>query len=126
MAAASKAKGLAAITDVAMRRLFAPEFQAAHPELMRDRREAFLRTDSGVLQAACAQLAELDLRPELPKVKTPVLVLVGEHDEATPPPMSHELAALLPNARLKVLEGCAHVPQLQAPRAFLDAIADFL
>jgi 3-oxoadipate enol-lactonase len=56
----------------------------------------------------------------------PVLVLVGEHDEATPPPMSHELAALLPNARLKVLEGCAHVPQLQAPRAFLDAIADFL
>jgi 3-oxoadipate enol-lactonase len=126
MAAASKAKGLAAITDVAMRRLFAPEFQAAHPELMRDRREAFLKTDSDVLQAACAQLAELDLRPELPKVKMPVLVLVGEHDEATPPPMSHELAALLPNARLKVLAGCAHVPQLQAPRAFLDAIADFM
>ena len=34
MAAASKAKGLAAITDVAMRRLFAPEFQAQHPDLM--------------------------------------------------------------------------------------------
>jgi 3-oxoadipate enol-lactonase len=56
----------------------------------------------------------------------PVLVLVGEHDEATPPPMSHELAALLPNARLKVLAGCAHVPQLQAPEVFLDAIGDFL
>jgi 3-oxoadipate enol-lactonase len=126
MAAASKAKGLAAITDVAMRRLFAPEFQAAHPDLMRDRREAFLKTDPQVLQAACAQLAELDLRPELSKVKMPVLVLVGEHDEATPPPMSHELAALLPNARLKVLAGCAHVPQLQAPEVFLDAIADFL
>jgi 3-oxoadipate enol-lactonase len=126
MAAVSKAKGLAAITDVAMRRLFAPEFQAAHPDLMRDRREAFLKTDPQVLQAACAQLAELDLRPELSKVKMPVLVLVGEHDEATPPPMSHELAALLPNARLKVLAGCAHVPQLQAPEVFLDAIADFL
>ena len=126
MAAVSKAKGLSAITDVAMRRLFAPEFQAAHPDLMRDRREAFLKTDPQVLQAACAQLAELDLRPELSKVKMPVLVLVGEHDEATPPPMSHELAALLPNARLKVLAGCAHVPQLQAPEVFLDAIADFL
>jgi 3-oxoadipate enol-lactonase len=126
MAAASRAKGLAAITDVAMRRLFAPEFQAANPELMRDRREAFLKTDPGVLQAACAQLAELDLRPDLPAVKMPVLVLVGEHDEATPPRMSHELAELLPNARLKVLAGCAHVPQLQAPLAFLDAIADFL
>lgn len=126
MAAASKAKGLPAITDVAMRRLFAPEFQAQHPDLMQDRREAFLKTDPEVLQAACAQLAELDLRGELARVTVPVLVLVGEHDEATPPPMSRELAAGLPNARLKILAGCAHVPQLQSPEMFLDAIADFL
>jgi 3-oxoadipate enol-lactonase len=126
MAAAAKAKGLSAITDVAMRRLFAPEFQAQHPDLMRDRREAFLRTDVDVFRAACADLAELDLRPQLGEVKVPVLVLVGEHDEATPPPMSHELAADLPNARLKVIAGCAHVPQLQSPEIFLDAIGDFL
>ena len=126
MAAASRAKGLAAITDVAMRRLFAPEFQAQNPDLMRDRREAFLKTDPEVIQTACAQLAELDLRGELAKVKVPVLVLVGEHDEATPPPMSRELAAGLPNARLKIIAGCAHVPQLQSPEMFLDAIGDFL
>jgi len=126
MAAASKAKGLAAITDVAMRRLFAPEFQAAHPELMADRRAAFLRTDEEVFRAACAQLAGLDLRPELHKVKVPALVLVCEQDEATPPPMSHELVAGLPDARLKIIAGCAHVPQLQSPKLFLEAIADFL
>ena len=126
MAAAAKANGLSAITDVAMRRLFAPEFQSAHPDLMADRREAFLRTDPDVLQAACHALAELDLRPELSRVRIPVLVLVGEHDEATPPPMSHELAALLPNAQLKVIPGCAHVPQLQAPELFLETIGDFL
>jgi 3-oxoadipate enol-lactonase len=126
MAAASKAKGLAAITDVAMRRLFAPEFQAQHPDLMRDRREAFLKTEPDVFRAACDALAELDLRPELEKVKLPVLVLVGEHDEATPPPMSYELAAGLPQARLLVIPGCAHVPQLQSPEVFLEAIGDFL
>jgi 3-oxoadipate enol-lactonase len=126
MAAASKAKGLAAITDVAMRRLFAPEFQQAHPDLMRDRREAFLRTDPEVFQAACHALAELDLRPELAKITAPVLVLVGEHDEATPPPMSDELAAGLPNAHLKIIAGCAHVPQLQSPDVFLETIGGFL
>jgi 3-oxoadipate enol-lactonase len=126
MAAASRAKGLAAISDVAMRRLFAPEFQAQHPDLMADRRAAFLRTNEDVFRAACGQLAELDLRPELAKVKVPALVVVGEQDEATPPPMSHELAALLPDARLKIIPGCAHVPQLQAPRIFLETIADFL
>jgi len=126
MAAASQARGLGAITDVAMRRLFAPEFQAGHPDLMRDRREAFLRTDPDVFRAACDALAELDLRPELAKVEVPVLVLVGEHDEATPPPMSDELAALLPNAHLEIIPGCAHVPQLQAPEIFLEVIGDFL
>jgi 3-oxoadipate enol-lactonase len=126
MAAASQARGLAAITDVAMRRLFAPEFQAAHPDLMADRRAAFLRTDPEVFRAACGALAELDLRPELGGVRVPVLVLVGEHDEATPPPMSIELAAGLPDAHLEIISGCAHVPQLQAPEVFLKAIGDFL
>jgi 3-oxoadipate enol-lactonase len=126
MAAASRAKGLSAITDVAMRRLFAAEFQAAHPDLMADRRAAFLRTDLDVFCAACDALASLDLRPELASVKTPVLVLVGEHDEATPPPMSHELAAGLPQAHLEIIPGCAHVPQLQSPKLFLEVIGDFL
>jgi len=126
MAAASRAKGLSVITDVAMRRLFAPDFQAQHPDLMADRRGAFLRTDPEVFRAACAALAELDLRPQLGQLTVPVLVLVGEHDEATPPPMSHELAAGLPQARLKIIPGCAHVPQLQSPEVFLDAIDDFL
>src|SRR5689334_3850698 len=43
MAAAAGAKGLSAITEVAMNRLFAENFQEQHPDLMRDRREAFLR-----------------------------------------------------------------------------------
>jgi 3-oxoadipate enol-lactonase len=126
MAAASKAKGLAAITDVAMLRLFAAEFQAQHPDLMGDRREAFLKTDPDVFCAACEALAGLDLRPDLKAVTVPTLVLVGEFDEATPPPMSYELTAGLPNARLMITPGCAHVPQLQAPDLFLQMIGDFL
>ena len=120
MAAASKAKGMDAISDVAMRRLFAPEFQAQHPDLMADRRAAFLKTNEDVFRAACAQLAGLDLRGELHKVKAPALVVVGEHDEATPPPMSHELAAGLPDARLKVIFFLMLRPQ---PRSTLLSFA---
>jgi 3-oxoadipate enol-lactonase len=126
MAKGVAAGGAAGIADVAMRRLFAPDFQEAHPELMADRRAAFLRTDPAVLVAACRALAGLDLRGEVPAVRVPALVLVGERDEATPPPMSRELASLLPDARLVVLDGCAHVPQLQDPARFLDALGAFL
>jgi 3-oxoadipate enol-lactonase len=40
--------------------------------------------------------------------------------------MSHELAAGLPDAGLKILPGCAHVPQLQSPELFPATIGDFL
>ncbi|MDA9530055.1 alpha/beta fold hydrolase [Bradyrhizobium sp. CCBAU 25338] len=126
MAKISREKGLEAISDVAMRRLFAPDFQAQHPDLMRGRREAFLRTDPDVFRAACDALASLDLRAELAGVNVPVLVMCGEQDEATPPPMSHELAAGLPRAELKIIPGCAHVPQLQSPQQFLGALKGFL
>ena len=126
MAAAAAAHGLEAIADTAMRRLFAPAFQAEHPALMAERRAAFLRTDPGTFQRACSALATLDLRDAVGQVGIPVLVLVGEEDEATPVPMSEELASLLPDARLTILPGCAHVPQLQQPDAFLAAVDGFL
>jgi 3-oxoadipate enol-lactonase len=126
MSAAAAAKGLAAIAEVAMRRLFAPAFQAAHPELIEQRRARFLAVDPETFHAACAALASLDLRAEARGVKLPALVLVGEQDEATPPEMARELATLLPAARFVLLPGCAHVPQLQAPQQFLAAIAEFI
>ena len=126
MSAAAKDKGLGAIADVAMRRLFAPEFQQANPALIEERKKRFLAVDAQTFHGACDALATLDLRDQLKAVQVPVLVLVGEQDEATPPPMSRELAAGLPDARLVELPGCAHVPQLQAPETFMAAIRAFI
>ena len=126
MSAAAKDKGVGAIADVAMRRLFAPEFQQQNAALIEERKKRFLAVDAATFQGACDALATLDLRHQLAAVAVPVLVLVGEQDEATPPPMSRELAAGLPGARLIVLPGCAHVPQLQAPELFLAAIRPFI
>ena len=126
MSAAAKDKGLGAIADVAMRRLFSPEFQQLNPELTEERKKRFLAVDPQTFHGACDALGTLDLRPHLSSVTVPALILVGEQDEATPPPMSQELCAGLPNATLLVLTGCAHVPQLQAPDVFMDAIRDFI
>ena len=126
MSGAAKEKGLGAIADVAMRRLFSPEFQQLNPALTEERKERFLAVDPQTFHGACDALGTLDLRPHLSSVTVPALILVGEQDEATPPPMSQELCAGLPNATLVVLTGCAHVPQLQAPDVFMDAIRDFI
>ena len=126
MASAAGARGLGAIADTAMRRLFAPGFQAAHPELMAERRARFLATDPAVFAGACAALAALDLRGQVGRLAIPVLVLAGAEDEATPPAMARELAALLPDAELIEMPGLAHVPQLQDTPGFVGAVEGFL
>lgn len=126
MAAVAQSQGLEAVADVAMRRLFAADFHASHPALVEERRARFLAMDKDVLCAACHELAGLDLRTGLAEIHIPVLAVVGEQDEATPPEMSRELAAMIRGAELVVLPGCAHVPQLQAPGQFLAAVLPFL
>lgn len=126
MSAGAQKGGLGAIADVAMRRLFAPAYQAEHPELIAERKARFVAVDPRTFHAACAALAELDLRPQLAAVTVPAFVLVGELDEATPPPMARELAAGLPDATFVMLPGCAHVPQLQLPELFLATIGGFI
>lgn len=126
MAVAAATKGLAGLTEIAMARLFAGDFQAAHPELMQARKEAFLRTDPDVFRSACENLAALDLRPALGSIRVPAFVLVGQNDQATPPAMSRELARGIENSQMVIMRGCAHVPQLQAPEKFLAAINEFL
>ena len=91
------------------------------------RREPQLRREYRRLsQRRCRALAKVDLRPELPRIKNPTLVVVGSLDAATPPALAHELASGIPGARLVELPGCGHCPPLQQPREFLAAIAAFL
>ena len=126
MAAAAGAKGLAAIADTAMRRLFSPAFQQANPALLAERRERFLATNPAMFTAACHALAALDLRDAVRGLHIPTLVLAGKLDEATPAAMARELAGLLPNARFEELPGLAHVPQLQDTAAFVAVAGGFL
>jgi 3-oxoadipate enol-lactonase len=118
MAAGVGKGGPSAVADTAMRRLFAPEFQAANPALLAERRAAFLAVDPAVFTGACEALATLDLRDAVARLTLPTLIMVGAQDEATPPPMARELAGLLPHATLRELPGLAHVPQLQDPTGF--------
>lgn len=122
----AKNKGLIAIADIAMRRLFAPAYQELHPQLIADRKERFLNINLTTFHGACEALSTMDLRSQVQQLQIPALVVVGEFDEATPVPMSEELAKLLPQAELKILPGLAHVPQLQDPQAFLSAIQSFI
>lgn len=125
MQAGARTKGLAAIADVAMLRLFPADVQARLPEVMAERRSRFLATDLDVFVGACGELAELDIRDRAPSLNVPALLMAGDGDQATPAALAEELAGLMPDAEFKLLKGCAHLPQLQDPERIAAEIRRF-
>ncbi|HYV66204.1 MAG TPA: alpha/beta fold hydrolase [Myxococcales bacterium] len=126
MAEAVGKGGMAAVVDAAVRRIFPDDWLAAHPQAAAERREVLLRMNVASFAAACRALAKVDLRPELPRIQNPALVVVGSFDAATPPPLARELASGIPGAQLVELPGCGHCPPLQQPAELVAAIAPFL
>lgn len=118
--------GMGAVAGAAMQRLFPDDFIAANPELIAGRKIVFEGIDAGVFASACRALATLDLAADLGEVRNPTLIVVGEKDLATPPPLARELAGHLPNARVVELPGLGHCPHMQDPEAFLAAVSSFL
>ena len=62
-----------------------------------------------------AALNRRDLRPVLPTIACPVLVLCGADDSWSPPAQHKEIADAIPGARLSVVPESGHMVTLEAP-----------
>ena len=60
------------------------------------------------------------------RLTMPVLCIVGDRDLLVPPAVVHELAALLPDARVVEIAGCGHSPYFEDAEAWNDALRGFL
>ena len=118
--------GLGSIAEIAAKRVFSPAYLAAHPEAIEERKKVLLEIDPQAFQAACKILQEADLEPLLHRMRVPTLVVCGEFDQATPPPLNKSIADKVPGAAYVQLPGCGHCPPLEQPQAFLAAIKDFV
>jgi 3-oxoadipate enol-lactonase len=56
----------------------------------------------------------------------PTLILVGADDRLTPPARASAMASALPDARMIVVAGAAHLPTLEQPTVVTDAVRAFL
>ncbi len=71
-------------------------------------------------------LNQVDLRPLLPEVRQPILLLWGNRDRVTGPLHQQMLLEGLPNVGRATLEGCGHVPSYSHPEQLAEAVRVFL
>jgi pimeloyl-ACP methyl ester carboxylesterase len=81
--------------------------------------EAFLRQQKAIMTRA-------DMRPLLPTIRCPTLVLVGDGDALTPPALSQELAAAIAGSRLVVIPDCGHLSTMERPEAVTRALTEWM
>ena len=80
----------------------------------------------GGYRAMAHAMAEADLRPALPLIAVPTLLLHGEKDRRAPVAVAHELRARIPMSRLVVIAGVGHLVNLEAPQEFNAQVRRFL
>lgn len=80
----------------------------------------------GFIRQQKAILSRDDSRELLAGVTVPTLVMCGRDDQLTPVDLSEEMAAAIPNADLRIVETCGHLPALEKPDACGEALRDWL
>src|SRR3954447_26656502 len=81
--------------------------------------EAFVRQLTAVI-------GRPDSRPTLASIKGPTLVLTGDEDNTIPNSLSTEMAEGIHGAKLKILQNCGHLPQIEQPEATAEALVEWL
>ncbi|WP_308210683.1 alpha/beta fold hydrolase [Actinomadura luzonensis] len=79
-----------------------------------------------VAWAQRAMAARPDSSDTLAALKVPLLVVVGEEDELTPPAEAKAMAEAAPGGRLEVIPKAGHLSAVEQPEAFNAAVSEFL
>ena len=76
----------------------------------------------GFINQVKSQLNRPDSTDDLPKINCPTLIITGREDRICPPVLHEEMAQLIPNSSLVIIEECGHLTTLEQPEIVNDTI----
>ncbi|HEX9824491.1 MAG TPA: alpha/beta hydrolase [Actinomycetota bacterium] len=97
----------------------------ASPTQIRFIRDVIASVPPKVRAAAYRLLTGYDIRPLLPDIKVPALVMIGKRDRLVDPSESETLASHLPNAKTLVLDDAGHAAFMEVPNRFNEIVRTF-
>ena len=128
-AALARAVAVAAApwTEAAVEPIVAGFFREPPPAAARERyrRIAYAAAPQAAVEAARSNAGSRTLE-RLGEIAVPTLVIQGRHDRARTPEHGALMRDRIAGARLEVLEGAGHTPQLEEPDAFHALALPFL
>jgi len=96
------------------------------PELGQELTNSFCRTNPDIARHFARVTFLSDNRADLPKLKTPALILQCSEDLIAPQAVGQYVHRALAGSQLRVLEATGHCPHLSAPEETVAAMSAFL
>ncbi len=121
-----EANGLEPLVAPTLERWFTAPYRSAHPEVIARIGDLIRNTPPTGYIGCCHAIAGLNFSDQLGRIKIPTLVLVGDQDIGTPPAMAEVIATGIPDARLEIIAGAAHLSCVEQAESFNALLVDFL
>jgi 3-oxoadipate enol-lactonase len=125
-AALVRSAGTAAVAQQSVQRWFPAAYLGKHPGVAGSYAAMLGGIEAEGYAGCCTAIGSMDLRPALPSVRAPTLVIAGEQDPATPPPHGAVIASAVPGAQLRVVRGAAHLANVSAAGEVTARLLDHL
>ena len=125
--ASARDEGAGAVAEKQLPAQLGPTTRTTAPALV-DEVATMLRRAPvrGITDALTAMMARPDSTATLDTITVPTLVIVGAEDDVTPVADARTIAALVPDARLVVIDGAGHLAPLEQGATVNAALAEFL
>jgi 3-oxoadipate enol-lactonase/4-carboxymuconolactone decarboxylase len=125
-ARAARESGMDSLADAAVGRWLTHAGRAANPPLSAWLHEMVAGTNAEGYASCCTAIETMSIVDALPTIATPTLVIAGDQDQATPPEHARRIAAAIPDARLEIVPGAAHLGNVERPAEFTALILSHL
>jgi 3-oxoadipate enol-lactonase len=123
----ARKEGSKAVADQMMPKMLAKDAAEQRPQQAQALRRIMEACPPKTIEHALAAMRDRpDRSGELPSIKVPTLILVGESDAITPPNVAEAMARKIPGAQLVTVQGAGHMSPMEQPEQVNRAIKAFL
>ena len=127
MAAMAKRSGSTAVARAMLPTMLAPKNLERDKMLVSFVQEMMESTSvAGIVGALAAMRDRPDSTPTLAEIEVPVLIIQGAEDQIISLAEAEAMAEAIPQSELVVVPNAGHLPNLEQPEAYNDAVIDFL
>ncbi len=123
-----KLLGTRPVTGATMKIMFGQKFlnDPTRKELRRHWAHELQKNKRSIVRAVYGVTTRKGVEPELPNIKCPTLIIVGDQDVATVPDKARFIHSLIPQSQLVIIPNAGHSSSVEEPEAINRALDTFL